>query len=85
MKSLARRINEKLVPKFFGPYKIFGKVGPVAYYLELLDYSSIYLVFHVSQLKKTLGLTCQPQNILQELIGALEWKVQPKVVLTACR
>ena len=31
MKALAKRINEKLAPQSFLPFKILGMVGPVAY------------------------------------------------------
>lgn len=32
-KSLAKRSNEKLSPRYFGPYTIVREVGPVAYEL----------------------------------------------------
>lgn len=34
-KSLARRANEKLSARFYGPFKVAAKVGKVAYRLEL--------------------------------------------------
>jgi transposase InsO family protein len=53
--SLARRANQKLAFRFFGPYKILARVGAVAYKLELPSSSAIHPVFHVSQLKASHG------------------------------
>jgi hypothetical protein len=50
--SLARRANQKLVFKFFGPYEIIAKIGSAAYELALPRGSAVHPVFHVSQLKK---------------------------------
>ena len=46
--SLARRANQKLSFRFFGPYKILERIGAAAYKLALPSSSSIHHVFHVS-------------------------------------
>lgn len=51
---VARRSSRKLSYKFFGPYLIFQRVGPVAYKLHLPQSSQMHSVIHVSQLKKAI-------------------------------
>jgi hypothetical protein len=49
------RIKRKLAPRYVGPYKIIERKGEVAYKLQLSEEMiTIFLVFHVSQLKKCL-------------------------------
>jgi hypothetical protein len=58
MRGLRRfKVRGKLTPRFIGPFKILEKRGEVAYQLELSpQLSDVHDVFHVSQLKKCLGV-----------------------------
>ncbi|GJV33416.1 putative reverse transcriptase domain-containing protein [Tanacetum coccineum] len=45
----------KLVPRYVGPFKIFERIGPVAYRLRLPEeLSSVHDTFHMSKFKKCL-------------------------------
>lgn len=78
---MAKRVNEKLAPRFFGPYLILQKIGADAYKPQLPDTANIHPVFHVSQLCKAVGLTTPIQPLPPLLSSDLEWTVQPACVL----
>ena len=59
--------DNKLAPKYYGPYKVLQKIGSMAYKLELPPSSHIHLVFHVSCLKKVIGDKISVQTMLPEL------------------
>ena len=51
LKKLAKRVNRKLNPRYYGPYEILEKVGELAYKLKLPKDSRVHPMFHVSLLK----------------------------------
>ena len=72
MKGVQRfGVKRKLAPRYVGPYKIIKQKGNVDYKLQLpLEMSTIFDVFHVSQLKRCLRITEEaiaPTNIKLQL------------------
>jgi hypothetical protein len=59
--------DNKLSPKYYGPYKVLQKIGTMAYTLEIPASSRVHPVFHVSCLKKVIGDKIPVQTILPEL------------------
>jgi len=56
--------KRKLAPRYVGPYKIRERRGEVAYKLQLPEsMSSIFSIFHVSQLKKCLRVPEERVNV----------------------
>jgi hypothetical protein len=73
--------NNKLSPKYYGPYKIMQKIGSVAYKLELPSSSKIHPVFHVSCLKRVIGNNIPTQTILLELDEEGRIILEPECIL----
>ena len=55
--------DNKLSPKYNGPYKVSQNIGTMAYKLELHASSRVHPVFHVSCLKKVIGDKLPVQTI----------------------
>jgi hypothetical protein len=70
------KVKGKLSPHFIGPFRIFRRVGEMAYHLELLDHLfDVHDVFHISQLKKCL-------RVLEEQLPMEELSVQGEPTYT---
>jgi len=72
--------DNKLSPKYYGPYKVLQKIGTMAYKLELPITSRVNSVFHVSFLKKVIGDKLPVQTILPELDEEGKTILEPEVV-----
>lgn len=80
-RSLAKKLNEKLSPRFYGPFPVAARIGAVAYRLDLPPISRIHPVFHVSLLKKAIGTGFQVQDLPPVLTEDHELLVEPEEVL----
>ena len=80
-KSLARRANEKLAARYYGPYEVEREVGPVAYKLKLPPHCHLHPVFHVSLLKEARGTPTAILDIPSQLKDDLQLLVEPEKVL----
>ncbi|MCI10865.1 hypothetical protein A2U01_0031962, partial [Trifolium medium] len=75
LKKLAKRLNQKLSPRYYGPYEVLQKIGTVAYKLRLPDDTRVHPVFHASLLKKAVTPNVEPQPL--PVCMNEEWYLEP--------
>lgn len=71
----------KLQNKYYGPFLIIQKIGNSAYKLQFPAHVQMHPVFHVSQLKKHLGLKSIPSPDLPMVHSDGTLKTEPALVL----
>ena len=74
------RSTLKLSPRFYGPYEVLQRVGQVAYRLELPPALKVHPIFHLSQLRKHIGVPVAVGLPVMELDTSIE-NDQPKKLL----
>ncbi|TXG60604.1 hypothetical protein EZV62_015177 [Acer yangbiense] len=79
--SLAQRRYDKMVARFYGPFKVLAGIGKVAYKHELPPTAAIHPIFHVSQLRQALGVTVSVPTLPPQLSTDLELVVVPESLL----
>eukprot|EP00253_Pinus_taeda_P021881 PITA_21881 len=79
--TLEDKGDEKLQPRFYGPYQVTRQVGEVAYELALPSRSKIHSVFHVSCLKKVLGQHVTAATDLPPLDDEGHLVLEPEAIL----
>lgn len=82
---VARRINQKLAARFYGPFCISQQVGTVAYHLDLLPQSHIHPVFHASQLKRAVGAQAAESDLPSKLKTELSTQCTLESILASRR
>jgi len=79
--TIARRINQKLAPKYYGPFPIIQKIGAVSYKVQLPESTIVHPIFHISQLKKAIGNHVVEYVLPPELGIEEEGMEEPEAVL----
>ena len=72
--------DNKLSPKYYGPYKVLQKIGTMTCKLDLPASSQVHPVFHVSWLKKAIGYKLPFQTIFPKLDEEVKIILEPEAV-----
>ena len=70
--------ENKLVPRYYNPYKVLHKIDSMDYKMELPSPSRIHPIFHVSCLNKVIGDKLPIQTILLDLDEEGKVILEPK-------
>ncbi|KAE9602910.1 putative nucleotidyltransferase, Ribonuclease H [Lupinus albus] len=81
--TVARRINQKLAPRYYGPFPIVARIGAVSYKVKLPEATRVHPVFHISQLKKAIGEYVVESVLPAELEIDQEDIEEPETVLAS--
>jgi hypothetical protein len=73
--------DNKLAPKYYGPYKVFQRIGSMTYKLELPPSSHVHLVFCVSFLKKVINNKIPVQNIFLDISEEGKIVLEPETIM----
>ena len=79
-RTVVKRRNEKLAPRFFGPFEVLAKIGKLAYRVKLPNTARIHNVFHVSQLNLAIGTREASLQLPATLTEEMEVVLQPDQV-----
>ncbi|KAK9223252.1 hypothetical protein WN944_011694 [Citrus x changshan-huyou] len=72
--------THKLSPRYYGHFRILSRIGTVAYKLDLPATSKVHHIFHVSCLKRKLGVHT-PSQQLPDSPYVVAWEWQPLAIL----
>lgn len=79
--TIASSRNQKLAPKFYGPFAISERIGKVAYRLNLPPTAKLHPVFHISQLKRKVGDSISVTPNLPPITAQPEFQWTPEKIL----
>jgi hypothetical protein len=72
--------DNKLAPKYYGPYKVLKRIESMVFKLEFHSYSRVHTIFHVSFLKKVINNKITVQTILPEINEGGKVILEPQTI-----